>query len=148
MWGFAMAASSKHGGVRVGPYIVAAALVATACGGGGSNGSPTGPTDGGGTGTPGDPQATITITSDGVSPREVTIAPGTRVRFVNNNRIAHDINSDPHPEHTDCPAINQVGFIQPNQTKDTGPLTAVRTCGFHDHNQPSNDSLTGRIIVR
>jgi plastocyanin len=134
---------------------VALCAAAATCGGGGSSSTPTQPSPGGGAGGGGgggggstDPQATITITADGVSPREVTISAGGRVRFVNNNRIAHDMASDPHPEHTACPGINQVGFIQPTQTRDTAALTAVRTCGFHDHNQPSNETLNGTIVVR
>lgn len=125
--------------------VLTAGCVLAGCSGGGG-GSPTAPTPnpgGGGGGT-----VTITITANGVSPQSVTIAPGGRVRFVNNNTRAHDMSSDPHPEHTDCPEINQVGFIQPGQTKETGTLNAVRTCGFHDHNQPSNASLTGSISVR
>jgi hypothetical protein len=56
--------------------------------------------------------------------------------------------SNPHPEHTDCPAINQVGFIQPGQTKLTGNLNIVRTCGFHDHDQPTTTSLQGTIVIQ
>ena len=134
------------------PAVVLAAVVTAAgCGGGGSS-SPTSPTSTGGSGgtggTSGTGTVTITISANGVSPSEVTIAVGQRVTFVNNNRTAHDMSSDPHPEHTDCPAMNNVGFIQPGQTKDTGNFTTARTCGFHDHNQPSNTSLNGRIIIR
>jgi hypothetical protein len=78
----------------------------------------------------------------------VTIAAGGRVTFVNNDTRAHDMNSDPHPDHTDCPAINEVGFLQPQQNRSTGTLNAVRTCGFHDHNQDSNTALQGTITVQ
>jgi hypothetical protein len=56
--------------------------------------------------------------------------------------------SNPHPEHTDCPEINQVGFLSAGQTRLTGNLNTVRTCGFHDHDQPSNQSLQGTIVIR
>jgi plastocyanin len=78
----------------------------------------------------------------------VTISPGTRVTFINNDRVVHDMESDPHPEHTDCPEINQVGFITPGQTKLTGNMNTVRTCGFHDHEQPDNQGLLGSIVIR
>jgi plastocyanin len=81
-------------------------------------------------------------------PVEVTIAAGGRVVFVNQNTRSHDITSDPLHTHTDCPPILEVGFIQPGQTKQTGPLTVVRTCGFHDHLQENNLDLRGRIIVQ
>jgi len=91
---------------------------------------------------------TITITSAGASPRSVTIAAGGRVTFINNDSRPHDMSSNPHPEHTDCPAINQVGFLTTGQTKTTGNLTTARTCGFHDHNEPSTVSLQGTIVIQ
>jgi hypothetical protein len=56
--------------------------------------------------------------------------------------------SDPHPEHSDCPEINSVGFLSPGQTKQTGNLNTVRNCGFHDHERPLNTSLQGTILIR
>lgn len=91
---------------------------------------------------------TFTITSAGVSPKSITVAPGTRVTFINNDSRAHDMESNPHPEHTDCPPINQVGFITPGQTKQTGNLNTVRTCGFHDHDQSDNRNLQGTIVIQ
>ncbi len=92
--------------------------------------------------------ATITITSSGVSPKSLTVPVGTRVTFVNNNTIAHDMASDPHPDHTDCVEINQAGFLTPGQSRQTGNLNRARTCGFHDHNQDQNRSLQGQIIIQ
>src|SRR5882762_3602396 len=51
------------------------------------------PTPGGGT--------TFVITSAGVSPRSLTVPAGTRVTFTNNDTRTHDMESNPHPEHTD-----------------------------------------------
>ncbi|MEQ1759178.1 MAG: hypothetical protein ABL986_12720 [Vicinamibacterales bacterium] len=90
----------------------------------------------------------MTITASGVSPKTLTVSPGTRVLFINNDTAAHDMASDPHPEHTDCVEINQVGFLTPGQQRQTGNLNTVRSCGFHDHNQPSNQSLNGRITIQ
>jgi hypothetical protein len=70
------------------------------------------------------------------------------VLFINNDSAAHDMSSDPHPEHTDCVEINQVGFLTPGQQRQTGNLNTVRSCGFHDHNQPSNQALNGRITIQ
>lgn len=117
--------------------------VMAACGGS----SPTTPSPPSGSGG-GSTTTTITITSSGVSPTEITVAPGTRVTFVNNDSRSHSMSSDPHPEHSDCPEINQAGMLQPGQSRETGNLTAVRTCGFHDHDNPSNNSLRGRIVIR
>lgn len=125
------------------------ALAASACGGGDSSPTPTpsspSPTPSPGGGTSG---ATITITSSGVSPRAVTVSAGSRVTFVNNDSRAHDMASNPHPSHTDCPAINDVGFLQPGQNRQTGNLNTPRTCGYHDHNLSSDTSLQGTITIQ
>jgi plastocyanin len=91
---------------------------------------------------------TITITANGVSPQRIQVPVGSRVTFINNDSRPHEMNSDPHPNHGDCPPIDDVGFIAAGQTKLTGNLTVTRTCGFHDHNQPTVASLTGQIIVQ
>jgi hypothetical protein len=56
--------------------------------------------------------------------------------------------SDPHPDHTDCPEINQVGTLTRGQTRETGNLVVTRTCGFHDHDDDRNTNLQGRIVIR
>lgn len=121
--------------------LTAAALagILFGCGGGSS---PVAPNPG-----PANPY-TFTITAAGVSPREYTVSPGTRVLFVNNDTRRHDMGSDPHPEHTDCTELNAVGALSPGQSRESGNLVAVRTCGFHDHDNPDNASLKGRVIVR
>ncbi|MEZ5283511.1 MAG: hypothetical protein R2712_01630 [Vicinamibacterales bacterium] len=118
--------------------------------GGGSSPAPAAPdpppTGGGGTPTPS--TATITIGADGrVAPSAVSILRGGRVTFVNNDSRAHDMSSDPHPVHTDCPEMNQVGFLQTGQSGTTAAFGTARTCGFHDHNQPSETGLQGRITI-
>ena len=128
--------------------LAAVAVTLAACGGsstapsGGGSGS--GGSGGGGGSSTG---TTITITSAGVSPKNLTVTQGTQVTFTNNDSVNHDMASDPHPIHTDCPEINQVGFISPGQSKQTGNLNTVRTCGYHDHNLPSNSSLQGTITI-
>jgi plastocyanin len=83
-----------------------------------------------------------------VSPRTLTVPPGTRVTFVNNDTRVHDMASDPHPAHTDCPELNQVGFLSPGQSRQSANLNTVRTCTFHDHNRESDTNLQGTIIIR
>ena len=124
----------------------ATALTIAACGGGSS--SPTTPTNPGGGGGGGGTTTTITIGSDGrVTPADITVAVGSRVTFTNNHNQPHDMSSDPHPEHTQCPEIT-VGNLTPGQSRQTQNLTVARTCGFHDHNQPSNTGLTGSIRIQ
>ncbi len=131
-------------------------LAAAACGGGGGTPSgPSGGTGGGGTGGTGGggtggatSTATITIGSNGsVSPSTVSITQGGRVTFVNNDSRSHDMSSDPHPSHEDCPPLDQVGFLSPGQSKTSGNLNTIRVCGFHDHNLPTVTGLQGRITI-
>ena len=114
---------------------------AATCGGGGG-GNPGGP-------SPNDNPNQMTISAAGVlSPSELVVSPGSRVLFINNHSQRHNMTSDPHPEHNDCPEINQVGLLSPGQRRETGNLVAVRTCGIHDHDDPDNRNLRARIVVR
>jgi plastocyanin len=115
--------------------------ILTASCGGGMSSAPTTPT------TPSNPNA-FTLTTSGVAPKELTVAPGTRVLFVNNDARRHDMTSDPHPDHLDCPPLNAVGVLNPGQQRESANLIEVRTCGFHDHDNPDNLAMTGRVIVR
>jgi plastocyanin len=118
--------------------LMAAAGVLASCGGSSDDGTTPSPV----------PAATITITGSGVSPKSVTVPRGSQVQFVNNDTRSHQMNSDAHPEHTDCPELNAVGFLAANQSRLTGNLNTPRTCGYHDHDLPNNTSLHGTIVVQ
>ena len=119
--------------------IASASVGLVACGGGTSPAAPS---------TPDNPNR-FTISAAGVmSPSELVVAPGTRVLIINNHAQRHQMSSDPHPEHTDCPAINQVGLLTQGQSRETGNLVATGTCDVHDHENPDNRSLRGRIVIR
>src|SRR5256885_2372323 len=129
-------------------WIGAAALVAVisgvlACGGSSSN--PNGPT---GTCTPSTNPNTIVIQNNQVCPQRLTVARGSQVTMINNDSRTHDMQSDPHPEHTDCPELAQIGFLNPGQSRTSGNLNTARTCGFHDHSSPDTNSLKGTITIQ
>ena len=133
--------------VPAGVVCITAAIIVVvtpACGKG-SGSSPTSPTS---PSTPGSAAATFTITASGVSPKTVTISVGQQVAFVNSDSRPHTMSSDPHPTHEDCPPTNDVGFLAPNQTRLTGNFTTVRSCGFHDHDNPGNNALKGTITIQ
>jgi plastocyanin len=129
---------------------VAALAALSACGGGGTN------PGGGGTavvvrdgGTGGASGATVTMTANGVSPSSVTVAVGQTVTFVNNDTRAHEIASNPHPQHGSCPGVEAgLGVIAAGQTKVTHNFGNAGTCGYHDHQDDTNTRFQGTIVVQ
>lgn len=131
---------------------IAAALVAscggspTSPGGGGGGGVTVIVRDGGATGTSG---ATVTISNGAVSPATVTVAVGQTVTFINNDNRAHEIASNPHPQHGSCPSIEGgLATLAAGQTRTTRAFANSGSCGFHDHLDDSNASLRGTINVQ
>jgi hypothetical protein len=90
----------------------------------------------------------FTITTGGVTPQNMTLPAGSRVTFINRDSRDHQMSSDPHPDHDDCPELNQIGFLAPNQSRESGNLVQARTCGFHDHLNPGTRGLQGAITIR
>jgi len=101
--------------------------------------------------------ATITIKSTGFvldktsaaffSLSDLHVYQGATLTFVNEDFQPHDIMSDPFHVHTDCPAINVVGFLVPGQSRTTQALTQLRNCGFHDHDHEGNPAYHGVVVV-
>jgi len=136
----------RAGGWRLALVLAAAgAFTAGACGDSSSPSTPSSPVP---TATPPPGGAvTVTISGGATSPKQVEINVGQRVAFVNNDTVAHEVASNPHPIHTDCPPINEVGGLAPGTARLTGAFTVARTCGYHDHGMPDNTSLQGTIII-
>ena len=91
--------------------------------------------------------ATIVIGPAGISPKDVHIKAWNFVTFVNNDTRTHTMLSDPVDLHTQCPAVNRIGVLQPGESRDTSTLNLAGTCGFHDHGNPADPAFQGRIIV-
>ena len=136
-WGLPLAKGLSAGVILV---------LAAGCGGGSGPSSPGAPT----APSPAPvvpPPPIVTIGGTGVSPKEVTIAVGGRVTFVNNDVIPHDIAGGPDPAHPDCPEIDVVGFLTPGQQRATAAFATARTCEYHDHSFHSA-IMNGRIVIR
>jgi len=120
--------------------VCGAVLIAFAVGGcKGSNSNPTPP-----------PTVTnvITITANGVSPKAIAVSPGSQVTFTNNDTRTHDMQSDPHPEHNDCPELAQVGFLRVGESRQSGNLNSIRTCTYHDNSHEEDPRLRGSITIQ
>jgi len=124
------------GGAAMGPRRLMAGLVVLGVGcSGDTSVAPANPTE----------TNTITITAAGASPQQIQA--GERALFVNNDDVVHDMSSDNHPSHLECPELNQMGLLSPGQSRETGNLVIARTCGFHDHFDAQNPSLNGTITI-
>jgi hypothetical protein len=124
---------------------VAALFLAAALSCGGSSSSNMGPT---GTCTPSANPNTLVLMSNSICPKTLTISRGSQLIITNQDSNTHEMASDPHPEHTDCPEINQIGFLSPGQTRSSGNLNTARRCGIHDHNNSTSDALKATITIQ
>ena len=127
-----------------GSAAAAALILAIACGGSSSTG-PSGSTGGC---TPSSSPNTIVIQNNQVCPSTITVARGSQVTMINNDSRVHEMDSDPHPEHTQCPELNQIDFLNPGQSRTSGNLNTARTCGYHDHTNPDTASMKGTIVIQ
>ena len=82
--------------------------------------------------------AVVMYTSSGFSPAMTTIKSGDSVTFENKTGEGIQIDSNPHPVHTDDTDLN-VGPIAPGQSK-TVTLTKKGTFGFHNHLDPGDQA--------
>jgi hypothetical protein len=117
---------------------VAAAL---SCGGSSST-SPSG------TCTPSTNANTLVIMNNAICPQSVTVSRGSQLTIFNQDSRTHEMFSDPHPEHTDCPELNQIGTLNTGQSRSSGNLNTARRCGMHDHGDPNNASLKATITIQ
>jgi plastocyanin len=123
---------------------LAASAIAAACGG---SSSPDSPSAGGGC-TPSANANTLVIQNNTICPAALTVTRGTQITITNMDSRAHEMNSDPHPEHTDCPELNQIGHLEPMQSRQSGNLNIARKCGMHDHLSPDTASLKATITIQ
>jgi hypothetical protein len=131
----------------VSSLVTAALAVLTATCGSGSTGGATPPPPTGPTPPPPVDPPVIRLAATGADPRQLIVAVGERVTFINNDVQPHDIQGGPDPANPDCREIDAVGFLVPGQSRQTAPLPVARTCDYHDH-QNHAPIFTGRIVIR
>jgi hypothetical protein len=124
--------------------LACVASLVIACG---SNATPGTTTPSGGC-TPSSNPNTLVIQNNTICPQTLTVTRGSQVTVVNSDSRAHEMDSDPHPEHTDCPELNQIGHLEPNQTRQSGNLNTARRCGMHDHTSPDTAGLRATITIQ
>lgn len=78
---------------------------------------------------------TVTLTSSGFSPSNLTIKAGQTIIWVNKSGESATVNSNPHPVHTDYPPLNLGDF--PNGGTLSLTFDKPGTFGYHNHLNPS-----------
>lgn len=91
------------------------------------------------------PAAAATVTFNGTSftPATVTIKSGQSVAFRNSSTREIQVDSNPHPFHTDNAELN-IGSIPPGEVV-TATLTKVGTWRYHNH---LNSDQGGTVVVQ
>src|SRR3990167_4711112 len=84
----------------------------------------------------------ITYTDGGFSPAQVSVKAGDTVTFKNDSATSVQVNSAPHPTHTQFPEVN-IGAIAPGESKSV-KLTTAGTKKYHNHLSPGQN---GTIVV-
>jgi plastocyanin len=125
--------------------ILIAVATAISCGGSSSSSSSPSPS---GACTPSTSPNTLVIQNNTICPSALTVSRGTQITILNSDSRTHDMASDPHPEHTDCPELNQTGFLNPGQSRQSGNLNTARRCGLHDHSSPDTAALKATITIQ
>jgi hypothetical protein len=122
----------------------AAIALAAALSCGGSSSPSTGPT---GTCTPSANPNTLVLMANSICPQTLTVSLGSQLTIMNQDSNTHEMASDPHPEHTDCPEIT-IGFLSPGQTRSSNNLNTARRCGIHDHSNSTSAALKATITIQ
>lgn len=86
---------------------------------------------------------TIVYDGNGFSPSTLTVKAGTKVTIKNTSSEALQMDSNPHPVHTDDTDLN-VGAVDPGGSQ-AFTVTKTGTFGYHNHLDPSQQ---GTIIIQ
>ncbi len=88
-------------------------------------------------------EASVTVTNDGFTPKEVTIKKGGRVTWTNNSDSKVRVVSAFHPTHLEYPEFNDLTGMEKGETYS---FTFERSgsWGYHNHLNPSR---IGKVVV-
>jgi hypothetical protein len=69
------------------------------------------------------------------------------VVFLNQDTADHDIRSDPHAAHSNCPALN-VGLVPAGKSSATLAMKTWGVCGYHDELAPDDERFKGQFVIQ
>lgn len=87
----------------------------------------------------------VYIYSDRVTPQNIKIKSGGKLVFIQVDSSWHDLESGPHPAHTEYPPLN-IGFLKMGESR-TVDFPNPGEHGFHDHIHENNPKFQGNILV-
>lgn len=86
----------------------------------------------------------VGYSDSGFEPATLTVPAGTTVTWTNDSSGPMQVDSDPHPSHTDLPEINATRPTQQGATY-SATFTKSGTWGYHDHLHPDRKAT---VIVQ
>ncbi|MEX0621870.1 MAG: cupredoxin domain-containing protein [Candidatus Woykebacteria bacterium] len=89
---------------------------------------------------------TITYTSSGFSPSDVTVKSGDTITWMNNSDQEVQVGVDPHPIHTGDRELSGDGFVLTLQPGEQANVT-MTTAGPHGYHNHLNSGQRGTITV-
>jgi len=87
--------------------------------------------------------ATVRITASGFEPATLSVEKGTKITWVNDDSILHQIASNPFPSGTGLPGLKSQ--ILNNDQAYTYVATTGGTFGYHDQLKPT---INGTLVVK
>ena len=87
----------------------------------------------------------------GVTPRVLVVSPGERITIAISTPSRTRSSPGPYLERSTCPALNQVGYLAPGESRVSGNFSTAGTCPFLDDvraGQQLNRDFQGYVIVR
>lgn len=92
--------------------------------------------------TPAD-SSSVVISANGFNPTSIAVKKGTQVTWTNTDSKPHQVASDPHPTHTNFPALTDDEALNKDESYSF-TFEKAGTYTYHDHLNPSK---TGTVIV-
>jgi plastocyanin len=86
---------------------------------------------------------TLHYTASGFSPSTITVPTGHKLIVKNDSSATIQVDSNPHPQHTDDTQLN-IGTISPGAT-GSATLTRAGSWGIHNHLDPA---MLGTVVVK
>lgn len=87
----------------------------------------------------------VKITASGFDPQFVHLFVGRVVVFQNDDREPHAIFTDPHPGHSLCAGVFNLGSLAAGARREVEAVPGL--CPFHDDDRPGHPAFQGYVLL-